>query len=191
MIRFFKQHATASLLIVAAMLTWWLAASNKEKPVPQLEDPTSKLVDYYVRNFKITYMNPEGLPARTLVAEEMRHYPHDDTTELDSPFLKIYRRPGQPWDIQSESAWMSGDGNLVLLSGEVYMDRKESEYNRPVTMVTKNLRIQPNEDYAETDEQVRVTSLEDKLDAVGMQAWLRSPGRIKFLSKAKGHYVPR
>ena len=62
---------------------------------------------------------------------------------------------------------------------------------RPMRMHTRDLRVQPRQDYAETDEKVRVDSDVDWLEAVGMQAWLRPPSRIKFLSQVKGHHVPR
>jgi lipopolysaccharide export system protein LptC len=56
---------------------------------------------------------------------------------------------------------------------------------------TTNLRVQPHQDYAETDEHVRVVSEANWVDATGMQAWLRPPTRLKFLSEVTGYYVPQ
>ena len=86
---------------------------------------------------------------------------------------------------------MSADGSLVLLSGEVLIQREADSNNRPVRILTRDVRVQPSEDYAETDEKVRVESESDWLDAVGMQAWLRPPSRLKFLSQVRGFYVPQ
>lgn len=190
MTRSFAHHPAAPWVLVSILaLTWWLSQPD-DTGLLRLEDPTVRLVDYYVRQFRVTDTDIEGRPARTLVADEMRHYPSDDTTELEKPNLTIFRS-GPPWTIISDKGWLSGDGNLMLLSGEVIIDRQEGENNSPVHLVTSNLRVQPRQDYAETDEKVRVTSLDDHVDAIGMQAWLRKPGRIKFLSEVVGHHVPR
>lgn len=71
------------------------------------------------------------------------------------------------------------------------IEREAGTTTRPMRIVTSELRVQPSEDYAETDEKVRVESDADWLDAVGLQAWLRPPSRLKFLSQVKGYYVPR
>jgi len=185
-----SQHpATPWVLVSILVLTWWLSQPD-EGGLLEMDDPTARLVDYYVRDFRVTDTDINGQPTRILDAEEMRHYPSDDTTELELPELTIFRTD-QPWTIVSEKGWLSGDGKLMLLSGEVVIDRQEGENNSPIRLLTSNLRVQPKQDYAETDEKVRVTSLDDRIDAVGMQAWFRKPGRIKFLSEVKGHYVPR
>ena len=92
--------------------------------------------------------------------------------------------------MDAEGALVSADGDLVLLSGDVLIERAGDADNRPMRIVTRNLRVQPREDYAETDEKVRVSSNADWLNATGMQAWLRPPSRLKFLSQVKGYYVP-
>ena len=135
-------------------------------------------------------MNETGQPAHRLQAERAHHYTDDDTTELQQPQLQVFQLESPPWDVRSQSALISADGELVLLSGDVAIMRDGDARNRPVRIDTRNLRVQPQQDYAETDEKVRVETDRDWLDAVGMQAWLRPPSRIKFLSQVKGHYVP-
>ena len=72
------------------------------------------------------------------------------------------------------------------------MIERDAYLSAPATrIVTRDLRVQPAQDYAETDEHVRVETDVDWLEAVGMQAWLRPPSRIRFLSRVKGYYVPR
>ena len=58
-------------------------------------------------------MDIAGRPARSLSARELRHYPNDDSSEVDLPVLVIYTADGPPWTIRSETGWVSGDGERL------------------------------------------------------------------------------
>ena len=178
------------VVFLLAAGSWWLG--NRERP-PEPRQPDQQApreADYYLRKLKATTMDRSGRPARTLAASELRHFPDDDTTELASPRLIIYQPDGPPWLIVSDTGWVSSDASLILLNGEVHITHEKGKNNRPIRLDTRNLRVQPQENYAETDEKVRVRSLLDRIDATGMQAWLGPPARIKLLANAKGHYAP-
>lgn len=183
------------LLVMVALLSWRL------RPTPPTESaaataaapthhPGERQVDYYLSGLHATTMGPDGMPARTLSAEHVRHFGDDDTTELENPRLTVHQGESPAWEVYAASGWISADGNLVLLDGEVQIDRAGGRDSRPVHIRTRNLRVQPRQDYAETDEQVSVRSDQDWIDATGMQAWLRQPSRIKFLADVKGFYAP-
>lgn len=179
----------AVLLVLAAALSWWL----RDTPAPQRmaeERKGPRDSDYYIRGLDVTRMTPNGTPAHRLRAEQVRHFTDDDTTQMARPHLTVYQDQAPPWEVDAENALVSADGDLVLLSGDVLIERAGGSDNRPMRIVTRNLRVQPHEDYAETDEKVRVESNADWLNATGMQAWLRPPSRLKFLSQVKGYYVP-
>jgi len=144
--------------------------------------------DYYVEDFTVTDMDIDGKLKQTLSAERMLHYPDDDSTELTHPHLILYDESAPPWKIKSETGWVSGDGQLVLLNGAVKIDRIAAPGFRPVHITTSNLRVRPKENYAETDEKARIRSRGDVQTSIGMQAWLNKPIRLKFLSKVRGHY---
>ena len=78
---------------------------------------------------------------------------------------------------------------MVLLSGEVEINRPGSAEARDIHIVTRDLRVQPEQDYAETDELVTITSEQNWVRSTGMQAWLREPIRLKLLSQTRAHYV--
>lgn len=178
----------AILLVLVATLSWWL----RDSPAPQTaarDHKGPREFDYYIRGLDVTRMTPEGKPAHRLRAGHVRHFTDDDTTQLMQPRLTVFQEQAPPWEVDAERGLVSGDGDLVLLNGDVLIERAGDAKNRPVRIVTSNLRVQPREDYAETDEHVRVESHADWLDATGMQAWLRPPSRLKFLSQVKGYYV--
>lgn len=184
--------ALAVVLLLSAALSWWLVERQPpQRQIGRIERPPPGEVDYTLRGFEVVRMGPGGEPAHRLRAGQMRHFTGDDSTELAQPRLTVFQDGSPPWEIQSEQAWVSADGEQVLLTGEVQIDRAAGADRPPIRLTTRALRFRPGEDYAETDEKVRVVSGADWVDAVGMRAWLRPPSRLKFLSQVKGYYVPR
>ncbi len=181
-----RRVVIGSLFILLAAGSSLLLQMTGEGEIEKIE--AEHTPDYYVEDFSITTMGVDGKLERTLSAERMLHYPDDDSTELTRPHLVIYEEGAPPWKIKSERGWVSGDGQLVLLNGAVEIDRAAAPGIRPVHIDTHNLRVRPKENYAETDEKVKIRSLGDVQRSVGMQAWLGEPIRIKFLSKVRGHY---
>jgi len=179
-----QRLAPLALLLTLAAGSYWLA--NLEEPVARhqgLHEP-----DYFLNDFTASAMGTDGRPLRRLKAREMRHYPDDDSTEVAAPRLAFYEEDEPPWELQAETAWLSGDGALLLLQGEVLIDREAVPGVRPVHAVTRNLRVQPEDRYAETDERVTLHSVASWVDATGMQVWFAGPLRLKLLSDARGYY---
>ena len=179
------------LVAIAVAIVSWQLVQQPPSSTPLMRKSGPREIDYYISGLDVTRMTIAGKPANRLRAENLRHYTDDETTELEKPRLTVYQDDSPPWEVDAEQAWVSADGSLVLLSGEVRIEREGDANNRPMRILTRDLRVQPEQDYAETDEKVRVDSESDWLDAVGMQAWLRPPSRLKFLSQVKGYHVPR
>ena len=136
-------------------------------------------------------MGNDGLPERHVETSSLIQYLDDGTTEMESPRYNFYRQDGAPWQVKAEQGWLSSDGELALLSGRVTIIRAATKESPSFKMVTSDLRVQPGSNYMETDEHVNAKSGKDVIDAVGMQAWMGEPGRIKFLSEVRANYVPR
>ncbi len=165
----------------------WLASTSQKESVPI--EPETHDADYFVENFTNTNMDVTGRPFRRLRASKMLHFPDDDSTQLTDPYLTLYEDNVPLWKIQSERGWVSGDGELLLLKGRVVIDRIKTEELRPLNIVTRNLRLQPEQNYAETDEVVTVTSEGSRLKSRGAQAWFSEPVKFKFLSDVRGQYA--
>lgn len=176
-------------IALLAGLTWWLARDAEHDARRSTGPQDARAIDYYLRDLRFTTYSEQGRPARTLRSPELRHYPDDDSTELDEPHLVIHKVDRPSWQVQAERGWVSPDGERVRLLGKVVIERPAGDDVRPMHIVTRDLRVVPERDYAETDEPVTVTSLDDRIDSVGMQVWLREPGRVKFLSQVRGFYA--
>jgi len=176
-----------ALLLIIGSWSLWHNLHQAEIQTPDTFTAAHKL-DYFVDNFSVTTMTTEGKPARTLTAIKMKHFRDTGITELEQPFFHVYSQSDSVWEITSEQGELSADGKTLLLSGQVEIDRPASPNVRSMHISTTNLRVNADQDYAETDDAVKITSNAGWAQGVGMQAWLREPSRIKFLSQTRAHY---
>ncbi|MEJ2214592.1 MAG: LPS export ABC transporter periplasmic protein LptC [Gammaproteobacteria bacterium] len=184
-----RPYFTIGLLSVG--IVGWYISGQVTQEKPRQEESAPHVPAYFVRNLYATSMGPDGLPIRKLETRYVVQWLDDETTEMETPRYYFHRQDGPPWYVTSEQGWLSADGEQALLSGRVTALRPAGENNPPFKMITRDLRIQPKNNYMETDHPVFAKSREDTIDAVGMQAWMNEPGRIKFLSDVRAHYVPR
>jgi lipopolysaccharide export system protein LptC len=187
-----RQRVLALLLALIGGAAWWQYSVRAPEALPART--RERLPDYTVEHFNATEMDLTGRPARRLTAEMMRHYPDDDSAELDLPVLILHRPDGRPWDIRSETGWVSGDGELVLLHGQVRADREGGGEGggeaRPIHLKTSELLVRPRQEYAETAMPVDVASGEDWLRSTGMQVWFAETAlRARFLGRARGRFA--
>jgi lipopolysaccharide export system protein LptC len=180
---------TAALLLTG--LASWYLVNQKTVQEQQAGQELPHVPQYFVRNLDMTSMGTDGFPERHVESINMIQYLDDETTEMESPRYNFFRSQAAPWNVKAEQGWLSSDGELALLSGRVTIIRPAHEKTPSFKMVTSELRVQPDNNYMETDNHVNAKSGKDVIDAVGMQAWMGEPGRIKFLSEVKANYVPR
>ncbi len=182
-----RTNLALTILLIVMTLGSWLLAQREALEELRIS-ATGHTPDYYLEDFGVTNMNAQGQPDKYLTAERMVHYPDDDSTELTHPKMVIYDGDRPPWKVISESGWISGDGELLLLHGEVTIDRLAAPEVRPLHLVTRDLRIRMQENYAETDQHVDARSLQDHVVSDGLQAWFNKPIRLKFLSNVRGRH---
>lgn len=186
--------STRQRILILAMasvgaLAWWLR-QGEEMPIPNMDDPEHR-PDYTVDIFNVTTMDEFGMPHRHLTAVELRHYPDDDTKELETPHLILHVETGPPWLVRSETAWISRDDNLIRMHGRVFIDRSAGVGMPPVRMKTHELLVKRDENYAWTDRPVRITRGEaDWVTAEnGAQVWLEEKLRIKLLGRVRSEMM--
>lgn len=175
------------LLLAIGSWAWW--HNQRQPPGKTPVKLTSEYtLDYFVEDFSLTTMTAGGKPARTLTANKMEHFRDTDITKLEQPFFRIHSQTEAVWEVVSEHGEISADGETLLLSGQVEIDRPVTPNVTAMHISTSNLRIKTDQDYAETDDAVKITSDAGWVQGIGMQAWLREPSRIKFLSQTRAHY---
>ncbi len=182
-----REHILVPILVATCFGTWWVARESAPPPQPRSVD--THRPDYQIDGLRATTLSPSGSPNRRLTAQQMRHYPDDNTSELDHPHLVIIAEDGSRWEIRSEQGRVTPDAEWVRLRGSVRVERVRAPGVEPVELLTEELRLQRETQYAETDQPVRIASVGNWVEAVGLQAWLGEPARIKLLSKVRSYYA--
>ena len=174
-----------ALLSLITLGSWWLArqagTGSDYRPPPHTPD-------YTLDRFSAVTTGPDGRPERRLSATRMVHFPDDDSTELTAPRMVFYDPPRPPWRVRSERGRITGDKSLVELQGRVEIDRRGDTGVAPMHIVTRDLRIRPEQEYAETDAEVDARSDGNRVRARGLQAWFGGPLRMRLLSNVRGRY---
>lgn len=176
-------------LALAAGLSGWLYYWLDEEPA-EPRARRSLTPDYYMVNFERTTMGVDGAPHNVLRADYMQHFPDDDSTELENPSMEVYNADGPPWYIKAERGWVGADQEVVLLFGPVRVWRNNSLGDRELEVITTDLRILPDSQYAETDQPTTIISRTSVTHAIGMRADLGDQ-KLELLSEVRSRYEYR
>ena len=129
----------------------------------------------------------------TLQARSQTHY-KDESTEFDSPFIKLYENGDSRWNIVANSGRISaleGPGStasqIIELSGNVEVHSLD-ELGNKMTMSTEFLTLDPESEILETEEPVTVVTNTLQQTSTGMTANLKID-EIIFLRNVRGSYV--
>jgi lipopolysaccharide export system protein LptC len=178
---------TAGLLALAVMSGWLLYHYDPWWPSdrrPERHDP-----DYIMDRLSAVRMDERGLPQHRIEAERLVHYPDDLSTELDTVHLTSFAEPAEAWNLYAARARLWDDGSLLLMPGEVVIERRGGPNNRPLKLTTSDLRVVPNSQLAETDQRVLMVSGGDIIESVGMRANFKED-RLELLSKVRATHEP-
>ena len=78
-----------ALLALLALLTFWIERTVQQPP-PKVDGSNRHDPDYILNNFVTTKTDINGDLRYRLLAQEMRHFPDDDSTELKEPHFTRY-----------------------------------------------------------------------------------------------------
>jgi lipopolysaccharide export system protein LptC len=181
-----KRWLPALAWLALALATGWLVRELSPDS-PDAQAKANRSPDMYLDNFTSTVMDAAGRPHRRLTAKHMAHFPDTNTSELEYPYLRMYRLDEPPWHVRSERGWVSANGEVVLLTGEVHIWRDTEAGKRMISIDTRDLRILTESDFGETDKPVVITRPTNTSRGVGMRAYLQQ-GRVELLSRVQTVY---
>jgi len=179
-----RPYIIALALFVLVVASWLLSGNH----VQEYNEPSITAPDFFVEGLIAKTFDKKGQLSQRMTTEKLVHFPEDDSTEVTTPHFMLFDGDKPPWRVDAKTGWVSGDGELVLLQGGVTIDRPASKATAPVHIVAEDLRVQPKNNYLETDNKVNLTSLKNRVEATGMQAWFNKPIRIKLLADVRGRY---
>lgn len=183
--------AVAPLLLVGmlAAVTFWLdrlvhmSASGPWNVTRH--DP-----DYIVDKLSGVSLGGNGAATYTLSAENMMHYPDDDSTLLTAPRFVSYGRSAQSAvTVTASEAVLSSNGDHVYFQDDVRVTRAAHAGGSELVMRTTFLHVVPDHHVARTDRTVSITDATMTVSAVGLE--MNNETRvIKLLSSVRGTYDP-
>ena len=181
-------------ILLATVVSGWLFRSTSEPPAIFLPPELPHEPDYYLKNFVATTMDVGGKPRRRLAAVSMVHFPDDDSATLDRPRLQLFTEHGRTWEITSTSGRVNAGGESIDLQGEVRISAVGGEAGGEpgsdrVEMLTSEMVVWPERQYAETESAVKIKFVGGVVDAVGMHADFKQR-RLELMAEVRGHYEP-
>ena len=167
-----RQWSTAvlpiSILLTLAALTFWLRYAT-EFPDAHTDGKHRHDPDYVVNEVTVRKLDKSGTLRHTLVAEELRHYPDDDSTELIKPTL-VYVQPGRPrLIVKAAHGRLSSQAERVDLREDVEVQREADGKREALFVRTSELTVLPDEEKAFTKAKVMITQGKSSIQGVGMQ----------------------
>lgn len=176
-----------ALLIFLALLTFWINRTV-QPPVPKLDGSGRHDPDYIMSNFVTTQTDVNGDLRYKLAAIEMRHFPDDDTTELQRPRYTQFA-VGKPYtEVQGLRGYVSTDGEEVKLVDNVKVTRQAFADKGEMTVETDYLNIRPNEELVTTDSPVIIRQApKTVIYATGM-VYEKNKKTVTLLHKVRAHY---
>ena len=176
------------LLAILAMLTFWIDYSV-QAPTPKLDGSHRHDPDYILNNFVTTRTDENGDLRYRLTAAEMRHYPDDDTTELELPHFTRFEIDKPFTQIEGKQGFVSSDADKIEFVDDVKVVRQAYNGKGEMVVLTDRLDVFPDDERAVTDRPVVITQ-EPKtvIHATGM-IYDKKQQTVELKSRVKAHYV--
>jgi lipopolysaccharide export system protein LptC len=177
-----------ALMLALALLTFWLDRAVREEQLhPSLKrhDP-----DFIVENFTITRYDMEGRVESTMQAKKMRHFPDDDTTELEAPQVVQTKPDKARMTLTARRGALSQDGVDVFLYDDVLLVRDAKDQTPEQRMTTSFLHIVRGKSLVRTDRDVLIYQEDKELRGRGME-YDNETGQMFLRERVRGRFDPK
>ncbi len=182
-----KNSIISFLMILTLGLSLWSILGSKRPEI--IATHAAHRPDAFMENVVATIINKEGNPSLKVEAPKMVHYADNDTTDIETPHITLYRESPEPWSIDSRHAKATQGLDKIYFWENVVVHHINDSANPTTTMTTATLTVFPNKQIAQTDDNVTVIQPSTTIHGLGMLANLHE-GTVQLLSKAQGEYLP-
>lgn len=187
-----KDRLTALLatVLMSALVvgTWYMAESAADRSTPRMRG-LGHVPDYFVEGLAMIRLNGEGQPVFRMLADEMRHFPDDGTTEFDAPVL-VSLDPERPTvRLTARRARTDAEGRMTELIDDVLLVREASPGVPRMTVETDFAIVDSVAEVARTKRPVVVRRGQSTLTGVGME-FDNAARQLRVESEVRGHWQP-
>lgn len=175
----------SNLLVLALILTGWSIYLTYDKKATSMNAAGNP--DAFMEDVAATVIDSEGSPVLKITASKMVHYAQNDSTDIVNPWVTLYRKTLQPWQLMAKHAKSLQGTKQIILWDNVTVNHPGDEQNQKTTLHTPTLIVYPSQQIAMTQDPVIITQPNTIIHAVGLSANLAT-GAVKLLSEAKGEF---
>lgn len=175
------------VLALLAALTFWIDRAV-QPPQPKRDGSTRHDPDYIINNFVSSRADRDGNPRFSLVGVEMRHYPDDDSTELDRPAFTQFSLKKPTTRMEGQRGTVSANGENVYFMDNVKLVRAATRSKGELTVLTEYLHIVPDQDFVETDRPVTILQAPRTVIHGNGMEYYKKEGVLKLFGNVKVHY---
>ena len=107
-------------------------------PTKQRSEP-----DFYAEKFNFVRMGKDGTARYNLTGTEMKHYPLDNSYQIQKPVMYSFSKERQPMVSRSERALVEKNNTEVHMYENVVIDRPPAAGSQPVSYTHLTLPTTP------------------------------------------------
>lgn len=155
------------LMTVLALGTWLIAKNTPGLLAPKVAEAVVHEPDYTVDRFTMQRFDVTGRLQVEIVGDQMRHFPDDDTMEVDRIRVVSFDEAGRRLTSTALKGRAKGDGSEVWLDGQAHVV-SEMVGEVPVEMDGEHLRAEPKMKRVESDWPVVVHQGDSEFHADGL-----------------------
>ncbi len=166
-------------------LIWYLSQSDAE---PGFVGPPRS--DYLLESFDLKVLNERGVTSFTVQAPRLNRHATDGTLTMESPSIVMTDAHGRHWRARSDHGEVSSKADLLLLMGDVVVERDAPDAAPDLVLRTDDLTAWPEEDRMTTESAVTIEQPGSILRGRGLRADLNED-RFELLADVRAQFLPR
>jgi lipopolysaccharide export system protein LptC len=152
-----------------ALGTWWLVRNAPGVEAPREAVAPRHEADYVMTNFVVQRFASDGSLRMQIEGDRLRHYPDDDTIEIEDPRIRAIGSDGVVTLASARKALANGDGSEVQLIGDAQITRPAHEGEEEIEFRGQFLQAFRNVERVRSHLPVVVTQGQSVVRAAGME----------------------
>jgi lipopolysaccharide export system protein LptC len=181
-----------AILVLLALLAggsqWLLWLLRQPDAGPGFVGPPRS--DYLLEDFDLKVLNERGITSFTVRAPRLTRHPTDGTLSLDTPDMVMTDVHGRVWQARSERAEVSPKADVVLMVGDVVLERAGAGDTPDLVLRTMDLTAWPEEDRMASESAVTIEQPGSILRGQGLRADLNAD-KFEILADVSAQFLPR
>ncbi|MNJ99649.1 Lipopolysaccharide export system protein LptC [compost metagenome] len=150
--------------------SFWLVEVMRRQTDDTLPTKQRSEPDFYAEKFNFVRMGKDGTARYNLTGTEMKHYPLDNSYQIQKPVMYSFSKERQPMVSRSERALVEKNNTEVHMYENVVIDRPPAAGSQHFQLKTSYLLILPDDEIMKTPKHVDIKVGTSTLNGSGMFA---------------------